>query len=63
MSQEDIMAENVAAREPHASDCKNPYTTCDGTYIVYTVEDGGPDIAGLIECVRCGYTPNGADYV
>jgi hypothetical protein len=35
--------------------CANPSTACSGTYLTH--DDG------LIECFRCGFTPNGADYV
>jgi hypothetical protein len=35
--------------------CANPYSDCNGVYLTH--DDG------LIECERCGYTPNGADYV
>jgi hypothetical protein len=39
--------------------CSNIWSSdCSGTYILYT--EG--ELVGLIECSRCGHTPNGAAY-
>lgn len=41
--------------------CTNPFTACNGTF--FTCGADCDDLAGLIKCSHCGYTPNGALFI